>query len=190
MGSVKPFVFRPIRPVCGLGMRVAIGFRNRGGAPRMESKRNQRKMNTTQSHDTCIEVCNQLLRGEISAVETYEQAIHKFADHPAVIALERMRDEHQDSVTKLRANVVSMGGQPATDSGAWGVFAKSVEGAAAVLGESSAVAALRQGEEHGIDEYSSALENPEVLHECKTLISEVLLPRLRSHVQALESIAA
>lgn len=147
-------------------------------------------MNRTPSTDTCIEICNDLLRGEISACETYDQAIEKFSDHPAAIALERMRDEHRDSAMKLRANVESMGGRPATDSGAWGVFAKTVEGTAKLFGESSAVAALRQGEEHGIDEYVSALESPDMLAECKTLISTQLLPRLRTHVEALNALPA
>ena len=34
-------------------------------------------MNTTTT-DKCIEACNSLLRGEISAIETYNQAIEKF----------------------------------------------------------------------------------------------------------------
>lgn len=147
-------------------------------------------MNRTPSTDSCIHVCNELLRGEISACETYEQAIEKFRGDPGTTALERIRDEHRDSVRKLRANVEKMGGRPSTDSGAWGVFAKTVEGTAKLFGDASAVAALRQGEEHGIDEYTSALENPDVLDDCKTLISTQLLPRLRTHVQELNALPA
>lgn len=147
-------------------------------------------MKQSNTHDACIDVCNDLLRGEISAVETYDQAIHKYADHPAAIALERMRNEHRDSAMRLRANVVSMGGQPAINSGSWGNFAKIVESAAALFGESSAIAALKQGEEHGIDQYMAALGNPDVENEAKTLITTQLLPRLRTHIQALEAIAA
>src|SRR5690606_36892790 len=126
--------------------------------------------------------CNRLLRGEISAVETYGQAIEKFAGEPEVATLRRIQDEHRESVAKLKANVLTMGGTPDTDSGAWGTFAKGVEATAKLFGESSAVAALRQGEEFGIGLYEAALEDEDVLPECKTLITQQLLPKLRTHL--------
>jgi hypothetical protein len=44
--------------------------------------------------DHCIDVCNRLLRGERSAVETYDKAIEKYGSEPAAATLRRIRDEH------------------------------------------------------------------------------------------------
>ncbi|MBB5350079.1 hypothetical protein HNR46_000300 [Haloferula luteola] len=144
-------------------------------------------MNTT-LHTECIEVCNQLLRGEISAVETYGQAIEKFAGEPEVGTLRRVQDEHRESVAKLKANILEMGGVPESNSGAWGTFAKGVEATAKLFGEASAVAALRQGEEFGIGLYEAAIENDDVMPECKSLIRMQLLPKLRTHLVTLSAL--
>ena len=139
-------------------------------------------MNAT---DECIEVCNSLLRGELSAIETYTQAIAKFDTDPERSALLGIRDDHERSANRLRDHLADMGATPATDSGAWGSFAKAVEGSANVLGESPALAALEQGEEHGIDEYENALRNAGVMEEIKTVIRGDLLPALSEHIAAL-----
>ncbi|WP_367872088.1 DUF2383 domain-containing protein [Luteolibacter sp. Populi] len=139
-------------------------------------------MNAT---DECIEVCNSLLRGELSAIETYTQAIAKFDGDPERRALEAIRDDHERSADRLRDHLADMGATAATDSGAWGSFAKAVEGSAKVLGESPALAALEQGEEHGIDEYENALRNADVMEEIKTVIRGDLLPALSEHIATL-----
>ena len=50
-----------------------------------------------------------------------------------------------------------LGGSPPDSSGAWGIFAKAVEGLASVIGEKAAVAAQEEGEDHGLNEYRSRL---------------------------------
>lgn len=133
----------------------------------------------------CIEVCNSLLRGELSAIETYEQAIEKFQEEPDRGTLQEVRDEHERSALRLREHVIEMGAEPATGSGAWGSFAQAVEGTAKLLGESPALAALEAGENHGIDEYEEALRNANVMEEIKTVIRGDLLPALSEHVATL-----
>lgn len=142
-------------------------------------------MNAT---DECIDVCNSLLRGELSAVETYQQAMEKFKDQPEFSTLQQIRADHEDSVAALRTHLTEMGAEAATDSGAWGGFAKAVEGSAKLLGESPALAALSAGEEHGINEYKSALENPDVMQDIKGVIRTRLLPSLDRHVTVLEGL--
>ncbi|WP_193212903.1 DUF2383 domain-containing protein [Luteolibacter marinus] len=146
-------------------------------------------MNTT-LNEHCIDVCNSLLRGELSAVETYNQAIEKHAGTPEATELARVRDEHARSVAKLRANVSEMGGIPSTDSGAWGIFAKAVQGTANLFGEDSALAALKQGEEHGRKEYHEALADDEVMTECKELFRSDLLMRIEEHIATLSRLEA
>ncbi|MEO5716515.1 MAG: DUF2383 domain-containing protein [Luteolibacter sp.] len=136
----------------------------------------------------CIETCNKLLRGEISAIETYGQAIEKFDAHPAADQLREIRSGHVESANVLRDHLEKMGGVPDGDSGVWGSFAKLVEGSATILGESAAVSALIEGEEHGISEYMEALRHTGVMAEIKETITGELLPRLEEHVVILESL--
>jgi len=78
-----------------------------------------------------------------------------------------------------------MEAEPSNSSGAWGTFAKAVEGTATLLGKSPALAVLEEGEKHGIDEYRDALENDHVMEEIKGKIRQQLLPSLERHLNAL-----
>lgn len=143
---------------------------------------------TTNQTDHCISVCNSLLRGERSAVETYTQAIEKHASTPAASELQRICSEHRDAVNRLAENVRSMGGEPDTDSGAWGTFAKAVQGTSNLFGAGSAIESLKKGEESGRGDYQDALLDDDVMADCKQLIREELLPRTIAHIAALDQL--
>ncbi len=106
-----------------------------------------------------VDKLNEFLRGEMSAVETYQMALDK------VEASSAARDEllvnlksHQDRVIALRDAIVALGGAPAQSSGPWGTFAKLVEGAAKALGEKAAIDALEEGEDHGLKDYRKDIQ--------------------------------
>lgn len=146
-------------------------------------------MNTTQEKNRhCIDVCNSLLRGELSAIEVYSQVIHKYPDEPETARLRHIRDEHIWAVGRLRGNIQEMGGEPDTDSGAWGNVAKSVQGAANLFGENSAICSLEKGEKHGRNEYEDALEDEGVMADCKLMIRTELLPKIDQHIHTLEQL--
>jgi uncharacterized protein (TIGR02284 family) len=144
-------------------------------------------MNNTQQS---IEVCNKLLRGEMSAVETYEQAISKFKDSRDSEILVELCAEHRDSVEELCEQISAMGGVPDSDSGPWGTFAQAVEAGAKLLGGSAALTALIEGEQHGVNEYEEALNDPDMMGGAKESIRDLLLPRLYDHIAALETLRA
>ncbi len=141
-------------------------------------------MNTLTNED-CIKSCNSLLRGELSAVETYAKAIEKYPSTPATPELTRIQSEHRQSANRLAQNVRDMGGVPETDSGAWGTFANAVQGAANLFGTESAIESLERGEEHGRKEYEEALNCQHVMPECKVMIRTELLPRVEKHLAVL-----
>jgi len=121
-----------------------------------------------------VDTLNELLRGEISAVETYRQALEKLTDSPARAQLEDCRRSHEARVQKLRAEVVRLGGNPDEKSGAWGTFAKLVEGGAKVFGEKAAIAALEEGEDHGLRLYRDDI--PKLDASSRALIEQDVLP--------------
>jgi rubrerythrin len=142
------------------------------------------------SHQECIDTCNSLLRGELSAIETYGQAIEKFDNSSERRALEILRADHVTNAQVLRQHIREMNAAPSTSSGPWGTFAKAVEGTATLLGKSPALAALEEGEKHGVDEYRDALENEAVMEDIKDQIRQTLLPSLEKHLDTLAGLRA
>jgi uncharacterized protein (TIGR02284 family) len=136
----------------------------------------------------CIDVCNRLLRGERSAIETYDKAIEKYASEPAAETLRRIRDEHAWAVTALEENVRSTGGEPEGEAGAWGAFANTVQSTANLFGTNSALEALETGEKAGKSDYESALEDEDVTSECKQVIRSTLLPKVNEHIGTLNQL--
>lgn len=100
-----------------------------------------------------VDTLNELLRGEISAVETYRQALEKLSSSPVSSELEVCQRSHEERVRKLREQVVRLGGKPEEKSGPWGAFARLVAGSAKALGEKATIAALEEGEDHGLELY-------------------------------------
>lgn len=127
---------------------------------------------------TVVTNLNSLLRGEISAVETYDQAITHLQDSQ-IDDLIANRDCHRKRVDLLSGNIRSHGGTPDATSGVWGGFARLVERGASLIGEKSVIAALEEGEDRGLAQYRHPGElDPSSIQ----LIQTVLLPRqLETH---------
>jgi len=130
--------------------------------------------------DQTIDQLNSFLRGELSAVETYDQALAKLQDFPQRPTLEECERSHAERARLLAEEVRRLGGEPSESAGIWGTFAKAVEGTAAALGTKAAIAALEEGEDHGRDDYKRDLEKLEL--SARTIIESRILPeQLRTH---------
>ena len=143
-------------------------------------------MNQSDRTSECIRTGNKLLRGELSAVQTYEMAIKR---HPALARafdLDRISNEHRRSVCLLIAVVREMGGEPALNFGTWGVFANSAQSVTNFLGAKAMVESLRQGEEQGRNDYEDALDGENTNESLKTLIRTELLTSVENHIISLE----
>lgn len=99
-----------------------------------------------------------LLRGEISAVETYRQAKQKFSSEPGFGEIHAIEEDHEAAMRSLQAMVPSYDGK-VEDSGGWGTFAKAVTGMAKAGGYMATLKVLKEGEEHGVKEYEAALKD-------------------------------
>lgn len=138
---------------------------------------------------TTPDILRSLLRGEMSAVETYERALTRVNGCPEGAQLRRIFADHSQAVGLLRDLLIRYPGELPTTSGAWGSFANAVQATANVLGDAAALKALKEGEEHGIKNYQRALEDPEVAQDVKGL-SRSLLDRCHSHVPVLDAMIA
>lgn len=130
---------------------------------------------------TSVDQLNHYLRGEISAVETYRMALEKLdRQSPARADVETCMQSHQSRVTLLQDAVRMAGGTPAEGSGPWGVFAKVVEGGAKLMGDKATIAALEEGEDHGVKDYKSDLTDLDA--SARSLVTARLAPeQQRTH---------
>lgn len=128
-----------------------------------------------------------LVRGELSAVETYKQALEKVAEDPAVTELRRIEREHEQALDLL---LQKLGKDAPKSSGLWGAWSRAVEGTAKIFGGKAAIKALKEGEEHGLHDYENALEDAEIDPAVKALIRSTLLPQTRAHIPALDRVMA
>lgn len=135
-------------------------------------------MNTYGEKD--IDKLNDFLKSEISATETYGQAIEKSSDTATVQRLAELRQSHARRAQLLRERIVALGGTPVEGSGVWGSFAKMVEGGAKMMGEKAALQALEEGEDRGLQEYRSEID--ELSDATRQFIASTILPeQQRSH---------
>src|SRR2546423_1689464 len=131
-------------------------------------------MGTAPSLQDSIKQLNAFLRGELSAVETYRQAIDKAETDAVREQLIACQLSHSERVQLLRDRITALGGRPDENAGTWGTFAKAVEGAASAFGERAAVDALEEGEDLGLRDYSSDLDKLDL--ESRRIIELRVLP--------------
>jgi hypothetical protein len=137
-------------------------------------------------HET--EVLNHLLQGEVSAVETYTQAMNRFDDLEVIGELQMVRDEHSRVVRALRDQIVEFGATPTPGTGDWSTFSLAGLDAVDEIGPATVLAVLCQGEEHAIREYEAALERSDLHPESQCLIRSKLLTGSRAHVEKLNAL--
>jgi len=94
-----------------------------------------------------INALNALLRGERSAVETYEKVISEFdGDIPRELA--DCLSSHRMRLKRLTVRIEALHGTPADSSGLWGSFANLIQSGAAWFGRKATIEALAEGEDH------------------------------------------
>jgi demethoxyubiquinone hydroxylase (CLK1/Coq7/Cat5 family) len=122
-----------------------------------------------------VETLNSFLRGEISAVETYRQAIGRLSDEGLRSQLEACQKDHEERVAAIRERIEKLGGKPAESSGPWGIFAKAVQGGADLIGDKAAIQVLEEGEDHGLADYQRDVD--QVHGEARRFVRMELLPK-------------
>ncbi len=127
-----------------------------------------------------VDQMNSLLRGELSATETYQKVLDKFPQSLNRPVLQDCASSHERRARLLAEAVRAAGGTPAESSGVWGTLAKLVQAGADVLGEKAAISALEEGEDHGRDDYRRDLDKLDPV--TRQFIEERVIPeQLRTH---------
>jgi len=137
-----------------------------------------------------VAALNTLLRVELAAVATYDLALTPFENHPFQADLRTIRHHHESAVGVLRDHVRNFGAEPAEGSAPWAGLAAMMGGAAQRLGPETILDALRQGEEHGVNEYERLLQGDELPQECRFAIRADVLPKCHEHLDTLSAMVS
>jgi uncharacterized protein (TIGR02284 family) len=129
---------------------------------------------------TGIDSLNGLLKGEISAVETYAVALKSLESPDLSQTLQQCQVDHNHRVLQLRDKLVSLGAEPADSSGTWGAFARFMESTAAASGDKPSVAMLEEGEDHGLKAYRDEIDKCED-GDVRLFIKDLLTAQERTH---------
>ena len=136
-----------------------------------------------------IRQLNSLLRGEISAAETYRMAIDKVADSDNAThagLLREIQEEHGRAAQGIRDRIRELGGEASDSSGAWGAWAKTVQGTMNLFGDAAALKSLKEGEEHGLKDYQEAVDD--VDPSSAQLIQNQFIPAQQRHINLLDQL--
>ena len=156
----------------------------------MDTTTNTRSSNAEMGDSgEAITQLNSLLRGEISAAETYRMAIDKVADSDNAGnagLLREIQEEHGRAAQGIRDRIRELGGEPSDSSGAWGAWAKTVQGTMSLFGDGAALKSLKEGEEHGLKDYQEAVDD--VDPSSAQLIQNQLIPAQQRHINLLDQL--
>lgn len=129
--------------------------------------------NPTPTLPSTIRVLNSLLQGERSAVTTYERARHHLEGEYGT-ELEANRTCHAKRVEVLTRRIQELGGVPTVHGGSWVGLTNAIEQMASIMGHSTVISALEQGEDIGLDDYKESLMKVDAIS--KEMILRDLLP--------------
>ena len=104
------------------------------------------KGNFVYSKDS-INKLEECLRGEYSAVDTYDLAIKHVKNPEAVNTLRQIKDSHDRRAIQIKERLQGAGFEPPRTSGVWGGFARLVQTGADFFADRTAMAAFHEGED-------------------------------------------
>jgi hypothetical protein len=130
---------------------------------------------------------NEILRGEISATEAYDQVYENFQNSDNAHKLVAMKTEHDKAIQYWTTEAIDEGKIPELESSIWGAMVEVFVGASKIIGDNTALAALKRGEEHGLENYKKMLSFSSLSDLQKRKIKNIFIPRQKKHIDLLDS---
>lgn len=129
-----------------------------------------------------------LIRGEMAAVQSYDVAIDDIKDTWVKRKLTRIRDQHRSAVkvlknyasTNVKANTLS--------AGPWGAFSKAVVKGAALKDERQILKALEAGETHRKNKYEEAAKDATLRPDLRLRFRQQFINEQADHIKELNSL--
>src|SRR5438105_3081717 len=100
----------------------------------------------SQASSEVIDQLRSFCRGELSAVDTYRQALSSGPFPNITDVLRSCLASHERRVVLLRDKILELGGLAPPSAGAWGALVLLLGGAANAISEKATIAVLEEGE--------------------------------------------
>ena len=97
-----------------------------------------------------------------------------------------IQEEHGRAAQGLRDRIRELGGEASDSSGAWGAWAKTVQGTMNLFGDASALKSLKEGEEHGLKDYQEATHDIDPAS--RQLVQNQFVPAQQRHIELLDQL--
>jgi hypothetical protein len=136
---------------------------------------------------TTVDQLNEFLRDELTAIETYDQALKGRSSFSGKTELYRNKVSHEKRADILREQVRLLGGDPIDTSGLRGTVAKVIEGGAVAIGDGAALKALEQWEDHSLKDYQDHMTDLDL--SARKVIEARVLPEQRETYRVLSELA-
>jgi len=128
---------------------------------------------------------SELIQGERSAVETYKQVFDKYGEKVILDDLRTLSADHKEAVRDLGDMAKAANVKVPDSSGVWGVWAQAITGTAKAFDKKAALQALKEGEEHGLKQYESAL-GKDIPASMRSKINTSLIPNQKRHIAEID----
>jgi len=169
--------------------RTDVQVQDLQGGRSTDAARTAQTMPNANAGGVDVDDLNRLLRDELSAIETYRQALDKnraqYGQDARFQQLAAMLHDHEQAASQLRGMIGQLGGTPSNDSGAWGTWAHTVMGTAKLFGDKSALKSLKEGEESGIKDYEQLLQDNGVSPTIRNAFTSIC-SKEKEHVRTLD----
>ena len=129
---------------------------------------------------------DELIRGEISAVQSIDAVLKNIKDRNEQQKLSSIKMDHEKAVSLLNRFAGADVEGTVNSSGPWGALTIAFAGGASFFGDKAALNALKIGEQHGINEYNEALNSDDVNLELKEVIRSELIPQQEQHLRMID----
>lgn len=125
-----------------------------------------------------------ILEGELSAVEAYKQAKEQFS-MPLKKRIDQLCKDHKEAFRFWKDVSNKTNFDKKVGSGVWGKVVEGFVGTAKLMGETPTIKVLKKGEEHGLRQYKEMLRREDIPHKYKDKIKKIFIPQTLNHIDSL-----
>lgn len=151
-------------------------------------KASKTSLHTMYPTGTENEKIDQIIRGEISAMKAYEQVMEKIDDDPEEYRLKQFKLDHENAVQFWKKEERMSGKITESDSSIWGTAVEAFVGTSKLVGEKTALKALKKGEEYGLSLYEDLLNSDGLTTIQRAEIKETFIPRQKRHIESINAL--
>lgn len=126
-------------------------------------------MGMNQQH---IDTLNELLKGELMAMEIYQETEDMQGDEQVMGMLQQFAEDHQEHARLLAERIRELGGSPVTGTGMAGTMAGMSSKINALRGPSHLLKQVYDGEDKGVHAYEDRID--ELDPQSQKLVSEIM----------------